>query len=63
MGPIQLEAILGETEGLFAESGAGPLHPMMEGDDLLECQLGEEEGEDLTMGLDSSMVKQERIQF
>jgi len=63
VGPIQLEAILGETEGLFAESGAGPLHPMMEGDDLLECQLGEEEGEDMTIVLDNSMVKQEGIQF
>ena len=40
---------------------------MMEGDDLLECQLGEEEGEDMTMGMDNNMdnnmVKQERIQF
>ena len=26
----QLEAILGESE-LYAEAGAGPLHPMMEG--------------------------------
>ena len=29
----QLESILGESE-LYAEAGAGPLHPMMEGDDL-----------------------------
>lgn len=29
----QLETILGESE-LYAEAGAGPLHPMMEGDDL-----------------------------
>jgi len=54
VGPIQLEAILGEAEGLFGEGGlpgggGGGLHPMMEGDDnmeLLECQLGEEEGEE-----------------
>ena len=53
VGPIQLEAILGEAEGLFGEGGVpgggGGLHPMMEGDDnmeLLECQLGEEEGEE-----------------
>jgi hypothetical protein len=52
VGPIQLEAILGEAEGLFGEGGmpGGGLHPMMEGDDnmeLLECQLGEDgEGED-----------------
>lgn len=53
VGPIQLEAILGEAEGLFGEGGVpgggGGLHPMMEGDDnmeLLECQLGEEDGED-----------------
>ena len=53
VGPIQLEAILGEAEGMFGEGGVpgggGGLHPMMEGDDnmeLLECQLGEEEGEE-----------------
>ena len=52
VGPIQLEAILGEAEGVFGEGGVpgGGLHPMMEGDDnmsLLECQLGEdEEGEE-----------------
>jgi len=53
VGPIQLEAILGEAEGLFGEGGVpgggGGLHPMMEGDDnmeLLECQLGDEEGEE-----------------
>jgi len=51
VGPIQLEAILGEAEGLFGEGGVagGGLHPMMEGDDnmeLLECQLGEEEAEE-----------------
>ena len=55
VGPIQREAILGEAEGLFGEGGVpgggggGGLHPMMEGDDnmeLLECQLGEEEGEE-----------------
>jgi len=73
VGPIQLEAILGETDGLFADSGAGPLHPMMEGDDLLECQLGDEDGEEMTMSIDTSattggnssnsLVKQERIQF
>ena len=53
VGPIQLEAILGEAEGMFGQGGVpgggGGLHPMMEGDDnmeLLECQLGEEEGEE-----------------
>lgn len=67
VGPIQLEAILGEAEGLFGEGGVpggggGGLHPMMEGDDnmeLLECQLGDEEGEE---GDDESPrpVKKER---
>jgi len=51
----QLETILGESD-LYAEAGAGPLHPMMEGDDLLECQLGDDETEDIT-------VKKELKQF
>ena len=33
----QLEAILGESE-LYAEAGAGPLHPMMEGRSTAVCR-------------------------
>jgi len=38
----QMESVLGESQ-LYTEGGAGPLHPMMEGDDLLECHLGDED--------------------
>lgn len=55
VGPIQLDALLGEAG--WEAGGAGPLHPMMEGDDLLECQLGETEDEAVTL------VKQERGQM
>ena len=55
VGPIQLDALLGEAG--WEAGGAGPLHPMMEGDDLLECQLGENEEDPITL------VKQERGQF
>ena len=61
-----MEAILGESEGVLSYPGAGPLHPMMEGDELLECQLGEDEGEEPTVQPttpETNGVKKERIQF
>lgn len=45
----QVESLMGEAEPL-------PMHPMMEGDELLECQLGEEEPGDIS-------VKKETIQI
>ena len=45
----QVESLMGEAEPL-------PMHPMMEGDELLECQLGEEEPEEIS-------VKKETIQL
>jgi len=37
----QLESLLDDNS--VVNTGAGQLHPMMEGDELLECQLGDEE--------------------
>ena len=45
----QVESLMGEAEPL-------PMHPMMEGDELLECQLGEEEPGEIS-------VKKETIQI
>ena len=66
VSPGQVEAILGESEGVLFYPGAGPLHPMMEGDELLECQLGEDEGEEPSVQPttpDTNGVKKERVQF